>query len=146
MPTVTRAMRIGESAARLYARWRDPAQAARFLVGVDAVTRTGPDTVRWKLSGPAGFAMDVNARLTRDEPEQLMIWKAYEAPFSAITAVRFESLGTDETRVTLQLTADPPGGPLIARLTEGYLVRAVEDSLKRLAALVNVERSASKGG
>jgi len=142
MPTVTRAMRIGESAARMYARWRDPAEVARFLIGVDAVTPTGPDTVRWKLRGPAGFAMDVNARLTHDQPEHLMIWKAYETPFPAIVAVRLESLGDDETRVTLQLTADLPGGPFIARATENYLARAVEDSLKRLAALVDGQQPA----
>ncbi len=142
MPTVTRAMRIGESVARMYARWHDPAEVARFLMGVDAATPTGPDTVRWKLRGPIGFAMDVNARLTDDEPEHLMIWKAYEASFPAIVAVRFESLGDDETRVTLQLTADPPGGLFITRATENYLTRAVEDSLKRLAALVDGQQSA----
>lgn len=139
MPTVTRAMRIGESAARQYARWRDPAAVARFLVGVDAVTPMGPEIVRWRLRGPGGLAMDVHVHLTQDEPDRLMVWKAANAPFAAVAAVRFEPLAADETRVTLQLTANPPGGPLVARATEGYLVHAVEDSLTRLAALVESE-------
>lgn len=139
MPTVTRAMRIGESAARQYARWRDPAAVGRFLVGVEAATALDPELVRWRLRGPLGFAMNVQAQLTRDEPDHLMVWKALDAPFPAIVAVRFEPLAPDETRVTLQLTATPPGGPLIDRVTEDYLVRAVEDSLRRLAALVQSE-------
>ncbi len=143
MPTVTRAMRIGESAAQEYARWRDPAAVARFLVGVEGMTPVTPDTVRWQLHGPAGFAMEMTARLTRDEPEHLMVWKATDAPFAAILAVRFEPISAEETRVTLQLTAEPPGGPLVNRAVEGYLGHAVEDSLKRLAALVQAERDAA---
>ncbi len=140
MPTVTRAIRVDESAAREYARWRDPAAVARFLVGVEGMTPVAPDTVRWQLHGPAGFAMAMTARLTRDEPDHLMVWKATDAPFPAILAVRFEATGVEETRVTLQLTAEPPGGLLIARAVEGYLGHAVEDSLTRLAALVHAER------
>ncbi len=141
MPTITRALRVRESADASYARWRDPDEVTRFSAGIEAFSRVDENTVRARLRGPIGPPMEVRLALTKHEPGRLMVWKATNTPFPAIFAVRFEPLADadDENRVTLQLTLDPPGGPFVARAVEGFTVRLVEETLRRFKAHAEAE-------
>lgn len=134
MPTITRAVRVRESADASYTRWRDPDEMLRFSDGIEGFTPVDDATVRARLRGPVGPAIDVHLALTRHEPGRLMVWKATNTPFPAIFAVRFEPLADDENRVTLQLTLDPPGGPFVARAVAGFTARRIEDTLRRFKA------------
>ncbi len=135
MPTVTRALRIRATSDALYALWRDPIHLPHILRGVEGITVTGVDTARWAFRAPTGTLWDVIARITRDEPDTLLVWKAQNLSFAASVAVRFEPLDDGTTRTTLQVTLDPPGGLLVDGLVASYLTSVVEHSLRNLAAL-----------
>lgn len=126
---------------RCFEYWRDFTNFPSFMEDVREVTPTGGDTYRWVVDGPAGKAVEWEARVTEEVPNRKIAWESVEdADDTLRTAgnVQFEDKG-GRTAITVSLSYDPPAGfvgEFVAKLTSNNpeeQVRRALESFKEIA-------------
>ena len=60
----------------VYAYWETLENLPNFMINVEEVTPTGPDTTRWRVKGPLGRTLEWEARTTIREPNSAIGWTA----------------------------------------------------------------------
>ena len=105
---------IERPAAELYDYWRNVENAPRFMTGVEAVTRTGPDRSHWVSAGPLGKKFEWDSEVFHDEPGRMFAWKTLpgaDVPHAGM--IKFEpNTGGRGTTVTVEINYEPPAGLL----------------------------------
>jgi len=121
----------------VYAYWRRLEQLPTFMRHVEEVRETGDGRSHWVASAPAGMTVDWDAEITEDRPGERLAWRAL--PGSKVRnagAVTFaEAPGGRGTEVRVELTYEPPAGPLgvvVAKLFGEEPSQQVKDDLRRL--------------
>lgn len=111
---VTRAVTVARPADELYAFWRDFTNLPRFMHHLESVHLTGERTSHWVVKAPAGRTVQWDAEIVDEIPGELIVWRSLEgADVDNAGSVRFRPAPGDEgTEVSVELTYDPPGGPL----------------------------------
>ncbi len=113
MGTVAHYLEVDVPAAQAYAWWRDLTNLPSVMPDVESITAGGPagTTTHWKVHGPLGTAVEWDARIVEDVPNQKIAWASIGAENTVATsgAVRFDDHGA-ATGVEVALTYDPPAG------------------------------------
>lgn len=138
---VVRACTIRRPAAELYRFWRSLENLATIIKHPVAITRLSDTESHWSVSAPGDRAVEWDAVIINDEPDQLIAWRSRDgAEIRNAGTVRFERAPGDEgTEVRVQLEYDPPGGrlaALIAKLTGEEPSQQVAEALRRFKALM----------
>jgi uncharacterized membrane protein len=121
----------------------------QFLSHLQAIRRSGNNTSHWVAAGPAGWAVEWDAEITRYEPNKLLIWKSL--PGSTIHTsgtLRLECLPGAATRVDINLSYVPPAGVLghaVASLLGANPKQALDEDLNRLKVLLETGRVKADG-
>jgi uncharacterized membrane protein len=78
------------------------------------VTDLGNGRSHWKAKAPAGAAVEWDAEITGDQPNELIAWRSLGNPdVNNAGVVRFtDAPGARGTEVHVDLRYDPPGGTL----------------------------------
>ncbi|MDZ4779109.1 MAG: SRPBCC family protein [Planctomycetia bacterium] len=99
---------------KVYKFWRELSNLPSVLTHVSSVVQLDERHSRWKAETPHGTTLEWQAEIITDEPNRLIAWQSLPGgSLSTAGSVRFEPLGKGEqTRVTLNLKYDPPGGKL----------------------------------
>lgn len=97
---------------QVYQYWQQLENLPQFMVNVDEVRSTGPDTTHWRVKGPFNTTMEFDAQTTRDEENGSIAWNTVEGQNVQTSGeVRFFQLSDTRTRVDVTMNYwDLPGG------------------------------------
>jgi uncharacterized membrane protein len=108
----------------------------QFMSHLREIRRSGNNTSHWVAAGPAGSAVEWDARIHRYEPNKLLAWKSLPgSAFRTAGTLRLERLSAQATRVDLNLYYVPPAGALghvVASLFGSDPKKALDEDLNRL--------------
>lgn len=139
----TASVTIDKTPAEVYAFWRDVENLPRFITGLESVTTTDRIRSHWRAKLPHGPALEWDAVITEDTPDQRIAWQVEStSPVMLVEAgeVRFEPApaGTG-TEVYLVLRGGLNLGPKsIARWLRKLPERFWSAQLHRLKQLLEL--------
>lgn len=133
MSSVSDYIEVDAPVARCYQYWRDFSNFPEMFEDVRDVSPTGSDTYRWKVDGPLGKAVEWEARITEDVPNEKIAWLSTgEGNIETAGNVKFEDKG-GRTAITVALKYEPPGGTageIAAKLTTNDPEKQVRRALE----------------
>jgi uncharacterized membrane protein len=107
---------------------------------VESVEAAGENMARWRARGPGGIAIDWDAQIINDIPNELLAWKSVgDADIPNAGSIHFRVTPDGKgTVVRLVIEYEPPAGHLgawIARLVKPNPDEQLRDALRRFKAL-----------
>ncbi|HEX2626567.1 MAG TPA: SRPBCC family protein [Candidatus Limnocylindrales bacterium] len=90
-----------------YDQWTQFESFPQFMDGVDRVAQVDDTTLDWTAT-IAGKTKHWRARITEQQPDELVAWRSIDGARND-GSVSFDSLGTNSTRVSLDLDVEPDG-------------------------------------
>lgn len=90
-----------------YNQWTQFEEFPRFMEGVEEVKQVTDDLTHWRIK-VGGVQREFDAQITEQHPDERVAWNSIGGTDHA-GVVTFHRLGTDQTRVTLQLATVPEG-------------------------------------
>ena len=138
---VRRRITVNRPPDALYRFWRDFSNAPRFMERVESVQVIGERRTHWRARGPAGVAVEWDAEITDDRPNELLAWRSVDsAPFRHAGSIRFEPAPAGRgTVVTAEMEYAPPGGSVTAAVAKllGYAPeQQLQEDLRRFKQLM----------
>jgi uncharacterized membrane protein len=131
------AITINRPVEEVYRFWRDLTNLPSFMHHLASVEVTGSGRSHWTANAPAGRAVDWDAEIVEDKPNQRLAWRSLDG--SQVTNSGWVSFtpapGDGGTEVRVELSYDPPGGALgkvVAKLFGEEPQQQVTDDLRRL--------------
>ncbi|XVQ89696.1 SRPBCC family protein [Microbispora siamensis] len=120
---------------QVYRFWHRFEQLPRFMIHVESVT-TVDGITHWKARGPAGKAVEWDAKIVEDLRDEVISWRSTSGALVPNSGtVRFgDAPGGRGTEVRVHLRYDPPGGRAglaLARLLGEHPEQQVRDDLRR---------------
>src|SRR5918911_2757879 len=111
---VKRVATINRSPVELYNFWHNFENLPRFMKHLESVRATGEGRSHWVAKAPAGSAVEWDAEITQDRPNELIAWRSLPgADVDNEGSVRFERApGGRGTLIRVNLRYDLPGGAL----------------------------------
>lgn len=134
---------------KVYEFWCDYENFPRFMSHLKEVREMAPGRSHWIASGPVGSTLEWDAEITQVIPKQLLAWRSI--PGSAVEntgSVRFDQNGNGGTRLTVQVSYQPPAGAIghaFAKLFGSDPKQAMDDDLIRLKSLLEVGKTRANG-
>ena len=138
---VERAVTVNRPVAQLFEYWRDFTNLPRFMDHLESVTPLDDRRSHWKAEGPLGSSVEWDAEIAEERPNELIAWRSLEgARVPNNGSVRFAPAPGDRgTIVTVNLTYDPPAGPIgaaVAKLFGEEPDQQVREDLRRFKRIM----------
>ncbi len=129
---ITKSIKVKSDVATAYNLWANFENFPHFMKYIERVTKLGPDTSRWEMSGPLGKKVEWTAETTRMEPNRRIGWNTKDNASTVTTSgeVIFTPMDDFQTDVTVTLKYDPPAGALgeaVAKIFSNPEARLEED-------------------
>ncbi len=134
MSQITETLEVDVPVRVAYDQWTQFEAFPKFMEGVDRVIQVDDTTLEWTAS-IAGVVKNWRAEVTEQRPDELVAWRSIDGARND-GAVSFESLGTDRTRLELQLDVEPDGLVEKAGDALGVVERRVRGDLERFKEFV----------
>ena len=117
-----------------YDQWTQFESFPQFMEGIDRVVQLDDTTLEWTARSPARRSTG-GPRSSSSSRTRSSSWRATEGAQND-GAIRFEPLGPDKTRITLQLDVEPEG--LIEKAGDalGVVERRVKGDLERFREFI----------
>jgi uncharacterized membrane protein len=131
---ITETLEVDVPVRVAYDQWTQFEAFPKFMEGVDRVIQVDDTTLEWTAS-IAGVVKNWRAEITEQRPDELVAWRSIDGARND-GAVSFESLGTDRTRLELQLDVEPDGLVEKAGDALGVVERRVRGDLERFKEFV----------
>ncbi|HVF11098.1 MAG TPA: SRPBCC family protein [Abditibacteriaceae bacterium] len=112
MGTVVKEIMVNAPISQVFAFWKNFENFPRFMKNIESIQVTGPDLTHWKCKGPLGTAVEWDAKTTYIEENKKIAWQSTGGQIETHGAVTFAEAGTGQTKVTVGLEYEPPGGAL----------------------------------
>jgi len=109
---------VRRSSQDLYSFWRKLSNLPQFMERVEEVKEIDGVRSHWMMRGPAGYRLEWEAEVFRDEPNELIAWRTVgNADIVSVGSVTFKPrAGNRGTEVRVKLQYDPPGGKAVSTL------------------------------
>jgi uncharacterized membrane protein len=138
---VARTVTINRPRQELYAFWRDFRNLPIFMENIQSVTVHDERRSHWVVRAPADKTVEWDARITDDEPGELIAWESVgDASVRNSGRIEFrDSTNGRGTLVTATLVYDPPGGAvgqLVAKLFQREPKLQARRDLRRFKQLM----------
>lgn len=108
MSTVTETVDVEVPLRTAYNQWTQFESFPQFMEGVESVTQTDDTHSHW-VTKVAGVKREFDTEITEQQPDQRIAWRSTGGETKHAGAVTFVPLGTDSTRVTIELDWKPEG-------------------------------------
>jgi len=125
-----------------YDQWTQFESFPNFMEGVEQVKQIDDKTLEWSAE-IAGKHKTWRAEILEQRPDELIRWRSIEGARND-GVVRFDKLGGNRTRVTLELDVEPDGPLETAGAALGIVERRVKGDLERFRTFIT-ERGAPTG-
>jgi uncharacterized membrane protein len=147
---VEEAIAIDRPAAELYKFWRKLENLPRVMRHLESVEQISDTLSRWRAWGPGGAALEWNAEIINDLPNELIAWRSVEgSDVVSAGSVHFTDAGMNHgTRIRVRLQYSPPGGKLgtaIARLLGQDAATQIREDLHRFKDRLETGQLAANG-
>ena len=138
---VEEAVTVNKPAAELYQFWRRLENLPRFMQHLESVEQVSDTVTRWRARGPGGTAIEWNAEIINDVPDQLIAWRSVEgSDVVSAGSVHFdEAVGDRGTRIRVRLQYSPRGGKAgvaVAKLLGRDAATEIREDLRHLKQLL----------
>ena len=146
MATVQESIDVNVPLSQAYNQWTQFEEFPHFMSGVESVRQIDDTTVHFSTS-IGGVKREYDARIALQEPDRLVTWESLDEPRNAGT-VRFEPLGADQTKVTVELIWEPDSAAEKIGAAVGLDSRQVASDLQRFKKFIeerDVETGAWRG-
>jgi uncharacterized membrane protein len=146
---VEESVTVNRSAPELYRFWRGLESLPRFMQHLESVERISETLSRWRAKGPGGAAIEWNAEIINDVPNQLIAWRSIEgSDVVSAGSVHFEEAGGGNrgTRIRVRLQYSPPGGKAgtaVAKLLGRDAATEIREDLRRFKQLLEAGEAAT---
>jgi uncharacterized membrane protein len=117
-----------------YDQWTQFEEFPSFMSGVEQVQQLDDRRLHWR-GKVAGKVRDWDATITEQVPDQRIAWQATSGKRND-GIVRFEPLGTDTTRVEVEMAFEPEGVAELVGSAIGLPERRVKGDLERFRELI----------
>src|SRR5687767_15195467 len=135
---VGKAITVYRPVEDVYAFWRDFENLPRFMHHLEMVETVDARRSHWTAKGPAGTAVEWDAEVIEDRPNELIAWRSIGTGDDVENSgvVRFtKAPGNRGTEIHVALDYAPPGGKagsVIAKLFGEEPGQQINDDLRRL--------------
>ena len=147
---VEKTVTINKSAEELYNYWHNFENLPTFMKHVKSVQVLDMRRSHWVANAPLGQAIEWNADIINDQPNQLIAWASEEgAEIDNSGFVRFQPAGDRGTEVKVVMEYNVPGGMLtaaIAKLFGEEPEQQIGDELRRFKQLMETGEIATIEG
>lgn len=142
MARVEKSIEVMKPVEQVYAQWTQFEEFPRFMENVEEVRQLDDMRLHWKAT-VAGTTREWDAKIVEQRPNELIAWKSISGDRND-GVVSFD--GTNgQTRVTLSLDYEPPGGAVGA--AGDKLIQAtpgqIENDLKRFKKFIEEQPTAT---
>jgi uncharacterized membrane protein len=146
MSTIKESIEVNVPVNTAYNQWTQFEEFPKFMEGVESVKQVDDTHLAW-VAEIGGQRREWQAEITEQVPDQRIAWKATEGndPDGVVT---FQSVGQDETQVTVEMTFKPEGVVEQLGSAIGSDSRQVKGDLERFKKLIEsrgVESGAWRG-
>jgi uncharacterized membrane protein len=121
-----------------YDQWTQFEQFPQFMEGVERVEQLDDKTLDWTAE-IAGKRKRWRATILEQRPDEVISWRSIDGARNDGT-VRFESLGPERTRLTLDMDVDPEGPLENAGDALGFVARRAKADLERFKEFIEGRR------
>ncbi len=126
-----------------YNQWTQFEEFPRFMDGVEEVRQLDDQHLHWRAK-IAGKVEEWDAEITEQVPDQVIGWRSISGARND-GIVTFQSLGPNQTRITVRLDYEPEGfAENLGDLT-GFVSRRVNGDLERFKEFIE-SRGTETGG
>lgn len=129
MSRITESIDVNVPTRIAYDQWTQFESFPQFMEGIEKVVQVDDTTVDWTAS-IAGRTKQWRARITEQQPDELIAWRSVDGARND-GRVEFESLGPNQTRITLELDVEPDGALEAAGDALGVVEGRVRGDLER---------------
>jgi uncharacterized membrane protein len=142
---VHKAINVNAPVEQVYDYWNNFENFPRFMSNLREVRRLGNDQSHWVAEGPANTPVEWDAIVTQRIPNQLLAWKSLPGSTVANAGrVRFDRNPDGSTRVTVQMSYNPPAGAAghaVARLLGDDPLTMMHEDLARFKSLIETGKT-----
>lgn len=134
-------VRIEKPVAEVYRFWRQLDNLPRFMCNLDRVVTVDDTRSHWVALGPAGLAVEWDARIINDVENTVIAWQSLPGS-DIVTAgsVNFDAIRNGQsTQLSVNLQYSPPAGSVgasIAKLFGREPAQTIREDLRRLKQLL----------
>jgi uncharacterized membrane protein len=105
MPTVKKSIEADVPVGVAYNQWTQFEEFPQFMEGVESVEQLDDKRLHWRAK-IGGKVNEWDAEIFQQEPDRVVAWRSTSGPRNEGT-VSFQPLGTDRTRIDLQMHWEP---------------------------------------
>jgi uncharacterized membrane protein len=110
---IQKTINIAAPVEQVYQFWKNFENFPSVMSNVKEVRDNGNGTSHWIVAGPMGVAVEWDAVITRDVPNELLAWKSVEgASVESAGIVHFRRNEDGSTSVQVKLSYNPPAGAI----------------------------------
>jgi len=147
---IEEAISIHRPAQELYDTWTRWEQLPQILPHIEHVKDLGQGRTRWTARGPLGATLSWDAEVIQQDPGRMVAWQSIAGgDVDTAGSVHFNAVDENNTRMTVSMQYQPPGGRLTAVLAEFFgigLDRRLREDLARFKrTMESGTQSAGKG-
>jgi len=117
-----------------YDQWTQFEEFPSFMSGVEQVQQLDDQRLHWR-GKVAGKVREWDATITEQVPDERIAWRATSGKRND-GIVRFESLGSESTRVDVEMAFEPEGPAELVGAAIGLPQRRVKGDLERFRELI----------
>jgi uncharacterized membrane protein len=142
MSTIEQSIDVAVPVRTAYNQWTQFEDFPRFMEGVEEVRQLDDTHLRWRTK-VGGREHEFDAEITEQRPDERIAWNATRGADQA-GVVTFHRVDEAQTRIMLQLEAEPDGAVEKAGDALGVLKRRVKGDLERFKEMIEA-RGAETG-
>src|SRR5687767_1757647 len=142
MSTVEKSIEIKLPVSTVYNQWTQFEEFPQFMEGVERVTQLDDTRLHW-VAEIAGAVREWDAEIVDQQPDQRIAWRSIDGAGNG-GIVTFQPVGSDATRVNLQMQFEPDGLAETVGDRLGFVSKQAEGDLKRFKSFIE-ERGRETG-
>ncbi|MDQ4121337.1 MAG: SRPBCC family protein [Acidobacteriota bacterium] len=143
MNTVEKSIVVDVPVTTAYNQWTQFEDFPHFMEGVEEVRQQGDKNTHWRAN-IAGKDVEWDAEITEQTPDQRVSWRSTTGSPNAGT-VSFQSVGTNQTNVTLRLEYEPQGFFESVGSALGFVDSRVQGDLERFKQFIEARGGQETG-
>ena len=134
MERIKKFIEVDRPLSHVYNQWTQFEEFPRFMEGVKEVRQLDDQRLHWRAD-IGGKEKEWTAKITEQIPDDRIAWKSESGEYTS-GQVDFARLGTDRTRVALEIAYDPQGFIENVGDAVGVVSRRIENDLEHFKEFI----------